>query len=154
MFRESRWRWLACWAAMLVVALATMSASAEPSPNPQGDWLTANGHGVVQIAPCGDRLCGRIVGLDLATGEPMPTDVEGRPQCGLTIISAGQADPTGTWHGEITDPRDGDSYQTRLSLDDSGNLRLRVFVFGIPALGATQVWHRFTGQIADECRMA
>jgi uncharacterized protein (DUF2147 family) len=154
MLRQFRWQWLACGAAMLAVMLAAMSASAEPAPNPQGDWLTANGHGVVQIAPCGDGLCGRIVGLDRTSGEPMPTDVEGRPQCGLNIISADKADPAGTWHGEITDPRDGDSYQTRLSIDDSGNLRLRVFVFGIPALGATQVWHRFTGQITDGCRMA
>jgi len=153
MFRLSGWQWLASWAAAAGIAVLGMSAWAESSPGPQGDWLTANGHGVVQIAPCGDGLCGRIVGLDRAPGEAMPTDAEGRPQCGLTIISAGAVDPTGIWHGEITDPRDGASYPTRLSVDHRGDLRLRVFI-GIPALGSTQIWHRFTGRIAPECRIA
>ncbi len=153
MFRRSRLHRLACCAALFVLMLATSAVSAVPSPGMQGDWLTANGHGVVQIGQCGGGLCGRIVGIDRAAGEPMPTDVQGRPQCGLTIISANQAGPTDAWHGEITDPRDGASYQTRLSVDRRGDLRLRVFI-GIPELGATQIWHRFTGHLAADCRIA
>ncbi|HTW71871.1 MAG TPA: DUF2147 domain-containing protein [Acetobacteraceae bacterium] len=153
MVRLSGWQWVVSWVAVLATVLLAMSASAAPSPGPQGEWLTANGHGVVQIAPCGDGLCGRIVGIDRAAGEPIPTDAQGRSQCGLTIISADKAGPAGTWHGEITDPRDGDSYGARLSVDDQGDLRLRVFI-GLPALGATQVWHRFTGHLAGQCRFA
>ncbi|HUN43855.1 MAG TPA: DUF2147 domain-containing protein [Acetobacteraceae bacterium] len=153
MLRHCGWQWLIAAAAMLGIALIAASASAAPSPSLEGAWLTANGHGVVQIAPCGDGLCGRIVGLDRAPGAPMPTDAQGQPQCGLTIISADRIGPTGTWHGEITDPRDGNSYQTRLSVNDQGDLRLRVFI-GIPMLGATQVWHRFTGRLGAECRFA
>ena len=59
----------------------------------------------------------------------------------------------GTWLGEVTDPRDGGQYQAKLWVDDSGNLRLRGFI-GIPALGATQTWHRFTGHLTTECRLA
>ncbi len=153
MFRQASFLRLGCYAALLVFAVATSAASAAPSQSMQGEWLTASGHGVVQIARCGDQLCGRIVGIDRAAGEPMPTDVEGRPQCGLTIISADKADPRDAWRGEITDPRDGASYQTRLSMDERGNLRLRVFI-GIPELGVTQIWHRFTGHLAADCRIA
>jgi uncharacterized protein (DUF2147 family) len=153
MFWPLRLRWLACYAALLSLALATMTVSAAASANLQGDWLTENGRGVVQIAPCGDGLCGRIVGIDRTTGEPMPTDVQGRPQCGLTIITTDKTNPAGIWHGEITDPRDDHSYQARLSLDQRGDLRLRVFI-GIPALGATQVWHRFTGHLTADCNIA
>jgi uncharacterized protein (DUF2147 family) len=153
MLRQSSFYQLASCAALLVLVLATSVASAAPSRSVQGDWLTANGHGVVQIGRCGDGFCGRIVGIDRAAGEPIPTDVQGRPQCGLTIISADKAGPGDAWHGEITDPRDGASYQTRLSVDYRGDLRLRVFI-GIPELGSTQIWHRFTGHLTDDCRMA
>ena len=54
--------------------------------NPIGLWLTANGNAVVQIAPCGQDLCGQIVGLVLGPNDPMPTDWTGAPQCGLTIF--------------------------------------------------------------------
>lgn len=151
MYRSSRLHWLTRCPALFAFALAAPMASAAPSRSVQGNWSTGNGQGVVQIAQCGSGLCGRIMGIDRAPGEPMPTDVRGRPQCGLTIITTYRADPDGTWHGQITDPRDGHSYQTRLWVDERGDLRLRVFL-GIPALGSTQVWHRFTGRLGADCR--
>ena len=153
MFRPSRLHWPARCAALFVFVLAAPVVSAAPSRSVQGNWLTGNGHGVVQIARCGAGLCGRIVGIDRAAGEPMPTDVRGRPQCGLIIIAADKADPDGTWHGQITDPRDGHSYRARMSVDERGDLRLRVFI-GIPALGSTQVWRPFTGRLGADCRRA
>jgi uncharacterized protein (DUF2147 family) len=140
-------------AAILAIGLIAVSASAASADSPLGTWLTANGHGVVQIARCGDVLCGRIVGIDRGPTEPMPTDVNGRPQCGLVIIDNEKPSADGTWLGEIIDPRDGSAYQAKLWLDAQGNLRLRAFI-GIPALGATQVWHKFTGHLAGECRLA
>ncbi len=140
-------------AAILALALVSLSAFATTGAGPQGDWLTENGHGVVQIARCGDALCGRIVGIDRAPAESIPTDVNGQPQCGLTIISGEKPDDPGTWLGKITDPRDGSSYQAKLSVDPRGELRMRVFI-GIPALGATEVWHRFTGHLSGGCRIA
>jgi uncharacterized protein (DUF2147 family) len=126
---------------------------AAETTNPTGYWLTANGHGVVEIAQCGDALCGRIVGIDRGSAEPMPTDVHGDSQCGLTIIENEKPNADGTWLGKVIDPRDGIAWQAKLWLDDRGDLRLRGFI-GVPALGATQVWHRFTGHLARECRLA
>jgi uncharacterized protein (DUF2147 family) len=141
------------FAAILAILLASAAASAEPTGSPLGDWATANGHGVIAIAQCGNTLCGRIVGIDRKATEPMPTDVEGRSQCGLTIITNEESQPDGTWLGEITDPRDGGVYQAKLWLDAQGNLRLRGFI-GIPALGSTQTWHRFTGHLTGACGLA
>jgi uncharacterized protein (DUF2147 family) len=137
-----------------MVALASISpASGAPTNDPRGTWLTANGQGVVEIAPCGDALCGRIVGIVRGADEPMPTDVDGRPQCGLTIITDEKPEGDGTWLGHVIDPRDGGKYQAKIWLDDYGNLRLRGFI-GIPALGATQTWRKFTGHLVSECRLA
>ena len=87
MFGHAKSRALACCVATLVLGLSVLSASATPTTSPVGTWLTANGHGVVAIAQCGDALCGRIVGIDREPTEPMPTDVDGHSQCGLTIIT-------------------------------------------------------------------
>ena len=138
-------------AAALGFGLSTFAASAAaPSASPVGTWLTESGHGVVEIAKCGDALCGRIVGIDREPGSPMPTDVNGRPQCGLTIISNQRPETDGTWRGEVRDPRDGATYQAKLWVDGSGNLRLRGFI-GIPLLGSTQVWRPFAGRLTAEC---
>ena|ERR1700761_9099857 len=58
MFRHAQSRALACCVAMLVLGLSALSASATPMTSPADNWLTANGHGVVAIAQCGDALCG------------------------------------------------------------------------------------------------
>jgi uncharacterized protein (DUF2147 family) len=137
---------------MFAVGLITTPALAQTT-SPVGTWFTASGHGVVAIGQCGDALCGRIVGIDRSATDPMPTDVQGRSQCGLTIITNQKPDADGSWMGEITDPRDGGVYHAKLWVDEGGNLHLRGFI-GIPLLGSTQVWHKFTGHLAGECRLA
>ena len=144
---------LLCCAGVIVITVVAGSAVAASTTDPRGTWLTANGHGVVEIAQCGDALCGWIVGIDRGAAEPMPTDVYGRPQCGLAIITGERPEGDGTWLGQVIDPRDGNAYQAKLWVDHSGNLRLRGFI-GIPALGSTQIWHKFTGHLTGECRLA
>jgi uncharacterized protein (DUF2147 family) len=143
-----------CAAVCVIILVATAaSASATSGADPIGMWSTENGHGVIAIAQCGDALCGRIVGIERAPTDPMPTDVNGRSQCGLTIITDEKPSGDGTWIGQITDPRDGDTYQAKLWLDENGNLHLRGFI-GIPLLGSTQVWRKYTGQLTNECGLA
>jgi len=142
-----------CLGTATALALIAASAWATPAGTPLGTWLTQDGHGVIAIIPCGDALCGKIAGIDREAAAPMPTDVHGRPQCGLTIITGEKPDADGTWLGEITDPRDGSSYRAKLWVDADGNLRLRAFL-GIPALGSTQIWRPFTGHLTNECRLA
>jgi uncharacterized protein (DUF2147 family) len=142
-----------CCAATLAIGLIASAASAAPEPSPNGTWTTANGHGVIAIEPCGDALCGRIVGIDRDPTEPMPTDVHGRPQCGLTIITNEKPAADGTWLGNVTDPRDGTTYHAILWVDARGDLHLRGYI-GIPLLGSTQTWRRFTGHLTPQCGLA
>lgn len=135
--------------AAVAIAIVAPFASARPS-SPVGTWSTANGHGVVAIEPCGDAICGRIVGIERQPTEPIPTDVNGRSECGLTIITNQRPTSDGSWVGQITDPRDGRTWQAQISVDEAGNLRLRGFL-GVPLLGVTQVWHKFTGRLTSDC---
>jgi uncharacterized protein (DUF2147 family) len=83
----------------------------------------------------------------------MPTDVNGRSQCGLTIITGERPRANGTWLGSVTDPRDGSTYHAELWMGDNGDLHLRGYL-GIPLLGATQTWHRYTGGLTPDCGLA
>ena len=136
----------AVWFVVSWLIIATASAA----PSAQGTWQIENGRGVVAIAPCGDALCGRIVGIDREPGIPLPTDINGRSQCGLTIITDMLPSDDGAWSGRITDPRSGAVYRAKLWVDEQGNLNLRGYV-GIPLFGMTQVWHRYTGSLTSAC---
>jgi uncharacterized protein (DUF2147 family) len=132
----------------IVVVLAAAGAA---DPAILGHWLTESGHGVIEIVRCENAVCGRIVGIDRTPSEPMPTDVTGQSQCGLTIISGATQAEDNAWYGKIVDPRDGATYHEKLRVDSDGRLNLRGYI-GIPLLGSTQVWSRFTGRLAENCR--
>ncbi len=149
MFQAIRLAAVACLSASILAA----SFDAARAEDPVGMWSTPDGGGVIAIAPCGDALCGRIVGISRAPGEPMPKDVHGVPQCGLTIIAHEKPTGDGAWLGDITDPRTGRMYGAKLWLDASGNLCLRGFV-GSPLLGETQIWRPFSGHLKGACEFA
>ena len=147
MFRYIHFAAFACSVALLASVLAVAPARAQ---NVLGAWSTPDGRGVVAIEQCGDALCGRIVGIFRAPGEPIPKDVHGAPQCGLTIISKEHPTGDGAWLGQVVDPRTGTVYGAKLWVDDRGDLRLRGFV-GLPMLGETQIWHHFAGRLTPAC---
>jgi uncharacterized protein (DUF2147 family) len=128
-----------------------LAAANAADPEILGKWLPESGHCVIEIERCENAVCGRIVGIDRAPSEPMPTDVTGRSQCGLTIISEVTQAESNAWYSKIVDPRDGATYHAKLWVDGDGRLNLRGYI-GIPLLGSTQVWSRFTGQIVEDCR--
>jgi uncharacterized protein (DUF2147 family) len=154
MYRRGKLHLLVWCAAVLAIGLtASVAAGAAPPGDPVGTWSTANGQGVIAIEQCAEALCGRIVGIGREPSAPMPTDVHGRSQCGLTIITNERREADGTWLGEVTDPRDGETYHAKIWLDAGDNLHLRGFI-GIPLLGATQIWHKFAGHLTAECGLA
>ena len=147
-----RFRVLAILAAVLGPIVGFQSATAGEPGSPVGYWLTQSGDGVIQVARCSSGLCGRIVGIGRAPGEPMPTDVNGRSECGLTILTNEVLASGGVWDGSVTDPRDGSTYGTQLWLDDKDRLHIRGYL-GIRLFGRTQTWTRYTGQVSEGCRI-
>ena len=132
--------------AMLVAPLLLADGTTAPE---LGTWLTQNGKAVVAITPCGQGLCGRLVGLTLAKPGAVVRDVWGRSECNETIVRMRRLGANGHWHGTVTDPRNGASYAAELWR--TGNtLHLRGFVL-LPALGSTQDWQIFHGKIGAHC---
>lgn len=140
-------------AVRLLLCLILLSGPALAQGTPVGQWLTEGRDAVIAIAPCGAGLCGRIVGVTLDhPGDPVPTDQQGRTQCGLTIIRAIVPEQDGGWSARITDPRNGKEYRARLSLDERGRLRVRGYL-GIPLFGQTEVWTPYPARVPADCRL-
>ncbi len=123
----------------VLLALAA-PAMAQPAVDaPVGDWLVQDGDGVVRIEPCGNLLCGTIVGTTA------------KRQCNLTIINVGEA-PDGTWTGHITNPENGSVWNVQIWLEGRNRLQLRGYLV-VPLLGQTQTWTRYTRSVGADCRM-
>lgn len=144
-------------AALCLLSLTAAAPVVEPvlpakAASPVGRWLTQGRDAVIDIAACGEALCGRIVGITLdRPQDPIPTDYQGRSQCGLTIIQdATRGDDA--WTARVVDPRNGSVYRARLQLDAQHRLHLRGYV-GIPLFGQTQVWTPFAQAVPEGCRL-
>ena len=121
------------------------------SPTAVGVWLHANERIQVEIAPCGDRLCGTIVwfrwpndpqGLPLVDLKNPDPALRSRPLLGLTALRGLRRTGERTWEdGKIYNPDDGEDYEALMSLEDDGTLRVRAYVL-IPLFGETQIWTR------------
>jgi uncharacterized protein (DUF2147 family) len=131
------------------LVVGTVSAGTV-APAPTGFWYTPDHGGVVQIRGCGDNLCGVIVGVTASPAGAMPRDVSGRPQCHLTLLRDLRLQDDGRWHGTVRNPEDGQVYQAEVWLPADGNMRLRGYI-GVPMLGSTQSWQRFSGTVQADC---
>ncbi len=141
---------------LLVNPAATTPGQTSPrpsTPSPVGVWLTQDHDGVIAVTQCADRLCARIVGVVLDhPNDAMPVDYRGTTQCNLTLISDAKEVRPGLWKGHILDPRNGNRFGADLHMDPHGQLALRGFL-GIPLLGSTETWTRYTGIVPPDCRL-
>jgi uncharacterized protein (DUF2147 family) len=120
-------------------------------PKVLGIWLDAKGEGAVEIGPCGEKLCGRIVWvkdpLDKA-GKPLVDHYnpepakKKRPICGLPIIGDLKRQPDGSWDtGWIYDPNEGKSYDLEVSAKPGDRLQIKGYM-GMKFLSETFIWTR------------
>jgi uncharacterized protein (DUF2147 family) len=110
-----------------VLALSSPAAAAQPIA---GKWLTDDGKGVVEIAPCGANLCGKITRLLVKAGAN-PTDsnnsdpaLRNRPLLGLNILS-GFRDAGAAWEGTIYSPERGRTFRSVVKRNADGSLAVK-----------------------------
>lgn len=135
------------WALFALMLLA-LPATAQTT-TPVGVWLHPDKRIEIEIAPCGDRFCAKIVWFKRPNGDDgLPlTDVKNkdlalrtRPLLGLNVLQNLRANGENNWaDGEVYNPDDGANYRAQMSIDNAGNLRIRAFVV-LPLLGHTLIW--------------
>ena len=133
----------------VVMAVSAVAAKAQ-QPEVLGRWLTENRRGVIEIYPCGDKLCGKLVWLiePIRHGAPAIDDKNPQPElrqrllCGMEMLGGFRpVEPLRWGDGWIYDPDSGKTYRATRSLQNANVLKLRGYV-GIPLFGESQSWTR------------
>ncbi len=125
-----------------VAGLSALVVPAQAAVPIGGRWLTGDGKGVVEIAPCGPQLCGKIIKLIADVNGP-PTDrnnpdprLRTRPLVGLNILS-GFKDAGDKWEGQIYSPERGKVYRSVVFRNKDGTLAVKGC---ISFICQTQTW--------------
>ncbi|MES2937527.1 MAG: DUF2147 domain-containing protein [Pseudomonadota bacterium] len=133
-------------AALAAFSIAGAQAAGPAPSAPLGRWITESGNLEVELAPCGDALCGtvvRVLANRAMAGPPgqemAPADA--RPALGMVILSQLRPSGEGEYSGTIYNRENAKSYGARLTLAAPGELLVRAYV-GLPLFGKTQVWRR------------
>lgn len=146
---------------IMIIILATLLIATTSISYGEGDilgiWKTENEESRIEIYPCGEKLCGKIVWLK----EPTYTQ-SSEGSVGTPIIDRNNPDPAmrrraimglqvmegfieqgeSTWgKGTIYDPESGNTYRCKIHLLAPNRLEVRGFI-GIQIFGRTSVWVR------------
>ena len=137
----------ACLAVVLVAGLGLAHAGG----GILGVWRVENGEAHIELARCGDELCGTIVWLDesrpgfekkdLHNPDPAKRD---QGVLGLTILEGVSGTPNKRGYfrgGRIYDPESGKTYRCTLSMSDDDRVRMKGYI-GIPLFGRSTYWTR------------
>lgn len=114
----------------VIAAAALFGVAATGPASVTGRWLTVDGKALVEVAPCGQTLCGRIArvlkprpgGPAVDANNPDPAQ-RNRPIAGLVILSGFTPDGN-RWKGRIYDPESGRTYRSEL-IRAGGTLKVK-----------------------------
>jgi uncharacterized protein (DUF2147 family) len=136
-----------CGAVAVLAAVASGAiAQNPPAADVTGVWIDHTGQGAVEIAPCGDRVCGRVVWLK----NPNHKSKSGKLICGTQVLGDLQRQTTNSWEaGWIYNPEDEERFSAALKLTNANTLLVTGYL-GIKLLGETFTWKRSQGSL-DRC---
>lgn len=127
-----------------------------------GLWLDDTGGGIIEIASCGERLCGHIVWLKAPTdkaGRPITDGYNpdarkrNRPVCGLQVIGDLKRIGATAWDaGWIYDPKEGKSYDVEIKPRGPDKLVVTGYL-GVKFLSESFVWTRASAT-TPKCQVA
>lgn len=126
------------------VALTPIPAAAAPT-DVFGVWLTKDGTGHVEIAPCGQSACGTVIWGEPGSGSPTDDKnpnpaLRSRQIIGLRILDNFTRSRTGWVNGRIYDPKSGNTYRSEIAVQPNGALNVKGCI--APLLCRTDVWRR------------
>lgn len=126
----------------LVSAAVLLLLTATTTAPPTGRWVTESGNLEIEIAPCEQKLCGKVTQVLANRSMSDPNaEIATPPALGLEILKGFADAGDGEWEGEIFNRENGKTYSCVLRLVDADRLEVRPYV-GIHLLGKTQIWRR------------
>ena len=100
----------------MAAAIVVTAAPAHAAAPIAGRWLTDNGEAVIQIAPCGKTMCGRLA--KVLKPKPGGKAIQG------AIILSELVDDGDAWKGRVFNPESGKSYKAKLYRNPDDTLKV------------------------------
>lgn len=135
---------------VIVIALYSISASAQNADAILGKWLSANGEGQILIYKKESKFFGKLSWIKIPStdnGKPKVDDhnpdknLQSRPILGLELLKDFTFDGDNVYeHGSIYDPKSGKTYSCKMTLKGDV-LKIRGYI-GISLLGRSENWTR------------
>lgn len=148
------------WASSAALGQQTRPPAAPAPSGPEGIWIDHTGRGAVEILPCAEALCGRIVWLkepNDKSGQPLrdarneDRTKRSQPICGLQILGNLKRQRDGSWdNGWIYDPDQGERFDVELRLRGPDVLQVKGYK-GLKFLSETYQWRRAVTPPAPLC---
>lgn len=144
---------------LMVLLLTNVQIFAGQGDAVTGIWVTPENKSNIEIFPCGNYYCGKIVWLQEPNytpadeGRPLgqaklddnnpDKSLRSRPILGLQLMHNFKYAGEQLWHeGEIYDPESGNTYSCEMRLQKKGGqLDVRGYI-GFSFIGRTSVWTR------------
>ena len=139
------------------ILLSATSSHASGQTDVVGNWQTNENSSMVEIYPCGEKLCGKVVWLKnpnyiRAEDGPVGTlkvdrknpdpSLRNRQILGLQVIEGLTAVGNDSWEkGRCYDPESGHTYKCKMHLASPERLEMRGYI-GISLFGRTYVLTR------------
>lgn len=139
-------------AAAAAAFAAPLQAQVQAATPESGRWLTESGNLEIDIAPCGQALCGTVARVIADRSMSRPDAAmqaadgpgPGRNALGMKVLSEFTPAGGGEWKGRIYNRENGETYDCLIELLAPDQLKVHAYK-GNPAQGRTQVWRRVAG---------
>jgi uncharacterized protein (DUF2147 family) len=132
---------------MLAAALAIAVASPALAQDVTGLWQTQTNGGQVEIARCGNSLCGKLVNSDHIRADPGVKDVKNkdaalrsRPLKNMQMLYDFTGGPTKWTGGKVYNAADGGTYSGTITLTSADSLKLKGCI--VAPFCKTETWTR------------
>jgi uncharacterized protein (DUF2147 family) len=122
----------------LGLGLGLVGPSEARAADVTGTWIDHTGQGAVEIRPCGEHMCGRVVWLK----NPTHRSRSGRAICGAQILGNLRRAERNIWSsGWIFNPEGEERFSAEIKLQNENTLLVTGYL-GIKLLGETFTWKR------------
>jgi uncharacterized protein (DUF2147 family) len=132
-------------AALAAAAVSSHSVATAPASAAVGRWLTQSGNLEVDIAPCGEVLCGTVVAVhgnrSMEDPRSQMDPADARSPMGMRILSGFAPTGDGRWNGTIYNRENGRTYDCLVTPLAGNKLRVRGYKL-VPLIGKDQTWTR------------
>ena len=141
---------------VVAVLASNFPTSTRAEENLDGFWMDSDGEVILEVGPCGDARCGKVVwlkrplgpdGLPLRDYRNSDPALRTRSVCGLEVVSGFKKQATGDWgEGIVYVSDEGASYSGYAEVLSPKQVKVTGYI-GLPIFGASEVWTKVSSPV-------